>query len=269
MTRIRAIVSDLDGTFWWGEETLHPSTMVAVTALRAQGVDLLFATGRRYASARKGLAPLGLAGPTVLLSGAVGADLTSGAEWHREGFTADDGMAVLSAFRAEGLEPVVYVCDADVDVLTGEGCATSDAHQRNLGRPAASDPEPAIRAGRAVGFGVCGIDPVHARASSRISEAIVGVAQGWAGPDHVMGGWTLLAGPRGVSKVSGIQGWCDARGLGPDEVMAVGDGANDVEMLDWAGVSVAVTGGAAEAHGTDHTIAMPQDGGWSTLLDLL
>ena len=45
--------------------------------------------------------------------------------------------------------------------------------------------------------------------------------------------------------------------------------ANDVEMLDWAGLSVAVAGGAAEAHGADHVIPVPQDGGWAGLLDLL
>src|SRR5689334_1470048 len=115
--RIRAVVTDLDGTFWWGLEQMHPTTVPAVEALRAAGVRLLFATGRRYASAIRGLGPLGLAGPAVLLSGAVGADLATGAEWHRAAFTPEEGMTVLAAFRAEGLEPAVYVCDSELDVL--------------------------------------------------------------------------------------------------------------------------------------------------------
>lgn len=51
-------------------------------------------------------------------------------------------------------------------------------------------------------------------------------------------------------------------------MIAIGDGSNDVEMLDWAGTSAVIAGGAAEAHGTDHVLPQPQDGGWACLLDL-
>ncbi|MGI9015857.1 MAG: HAD family hydrolase [Euzebya sp.] len=268
-TQIRAVVSDLDGTFWWGRERLHPSTMVAVEVLQRRKIPLLFATGRRFASAHRGLTPLGLTGPTVLLSGAVGADLGTGEEWHRRAFDAEHATTVLASFRAEGLEPVVYVCDAHVDAVTGPGCSTSGAHLVNLGKPTPTDPRSVIDSGRVVGFGVCGIDTGLSQATQRIVASIAQVATGWVGPDHVMGGWTLMVGPTGISKVSALQGWCDARGLAPHHVMAVGDGSNDLEMLDWAGRSVAVRGGAAEQHGADHIIDQPQDGGWATLLDLL
>ena len=268
MGRIKAVVSDLDGTFWWGQQQLHATTLPAVAGLRARGVDVLFATGRRFASAQRGLAPLGLAGPAVLMSGAVGADLASGEEWLRQAFAAEHGVTVLEAFRAESLEPVVYVCDAEVDALAADGCATNPLHLATLGGDGPKDPLPLSTAGRVVGFGICGIDPRHAPATARITNAIAEVAQAWEGPDHVMGGWSLMVGPPRVSKVDGIRTWCGQRGVAAGEVLAVGDGSNDVEMLDWAGTSVAVTGGAAAAHGTDHVIAMPQDGGWATLLDL-
>lgn len=265
----RAVVSDLDGTFWWGRQQLHASTLPAVADLRAAGVEVLFATGRRFASARAGLAPLGLAGPAVLLSGAVGADLATGEEWLRTAFSPAHARHVLDAFRAEGLEPVVYVCDAEVDAVAGRGCSTNPVHMATLDDPTPGDPDPLVDAGRVVGFGVCGIDDVHAPRTGRVSAAIAEVAQAWEGPDHVMGGWTLMVGPPAVSKVDGIRTWCAQQGIAAADVIAVGDGSNDVEMLDWAGTSVAVTGGAAEAHGADHVVPMPQDGGWARLLDLL
>lgn len=268
-TGIRAVVSDLDGTFWWGREELHPSTMPAVRDLRGAGVELLFATGRRFASALRGLGPLGLDGPAVLLSGAVGADLSSGREWHRQAFAPGEAMHVLTSFRDVGLEPVVYVCDAEVDAVTGEGCSTSPAHMDALGNPEPRDPWDVINSGRVVGFGVCGIEVDLAPATAAVVAQIAGAAQGWEGPDHVMGGWTLMVGPKGVSKVSAISGWCHSRGIQPAQVLAVGDGSNDVEMLDWAGTSVAVRGGAAQTHGFDHLLDTPQEGGWAKILDLL
>ena len=45
---------------------------------------------------------------------------------------------------------------------------------------------------------------------------------------------------RGVNKGAGLRAAAEALGLGPQEVMAVGDGHNDLPMLRWAGVSVAM-----------------------------
>jgi Cof subfamily protein (haloacid dehalogenase superfamily) len=50
----------------------------------------------------------------------------------------------------------------------------------------------------------------------------------------------------GCSKGSTLARWVESRGLTRDEVMAVGDNLNDVEMLDFAGTAV-VMGNAAEA----------------------
>ena len=52
-------------------------------------------------------------------------------------------------------------------------------------------------------------------------------------------GWTCR--PVGVSKASGLQHVCDTiGGLGAADVLAIGDGRNDIEMLRWAGRGVAM-----------------------------
>jgi hydroxymethylpyrimidine pyrophosphatase-like HAD family hydrolase len=55
-------------------------------------------------------------------------------------------------------------------------------------------------------------------------------------------GWTawLDVAPEGVSKAHGLQVVVDAMGLKPSDVMAVGDGRNDLEMFAWAGRSIAM-----------------------------
>ena len=64
---------------------------------------------------------------------------------------------------------------------------------------------------------------------------------GLHGTDYVVG-WTawMDLSPVGVSKASGLQHVCDQLGLAADDVLAIGDGRNDIEMLRWAGRGVAM-----------------------------
>lgn len=64
---------------------------------------------------------------------------------------------------------------------------------------------------------------------------------GLHGTDYVVGwtAWLDLA-PVGVSKASGLQIVCDALGVDASDVLAIGDGRNDLEMLAWAGRGVAM-----------------------------
>ena len=64
---------------------------------------------------------------------------------------------------------------------------------------------------------------------------------GLQGTSYVVGwtAWLDLA-PVGVSKASGLSYVVDQLGLEPSDVLAIGDGRNDVEMLTWAGRGVAM-----------------------------
>jgi hydroxymethylpyrimidine pyrophosphatase-like HAD family hydrolase len=70
---------------------------------------------------------------------------------------------------------------------------------------------------------------------------------GMAGASYAVG-WTawLDIAPDGVSKARGLQVVVDALGLAAADVMAVGDGRNDLEMFAWAGRSVAMGQAPAE-----------------------
>jgi len=55
-------------------------------------------------------------------------------------------------------------------------------------------------------------------------------------------GWTawLDLAPEGVSKASGLEWVCSDLGVAQEDVLAIGDGRNDTEMLAWAGRGVAM-----------------------------
>ncbi len=268
MTGIRAVVTDLDGTFWHGHEVIHPRIRAAWDELTDAGIHLLIATGRRRRSVLRGTEPAGLVASAVLMSGALGVDLASGHEWHRTGFSPQAAAAVLAAFRAEGVEPVAYIGTDGLDVIAAEDCATNPGHLASFGPHVRRHaPDDAGADGLLVGFGVLGVPDVRL---DRVRDSLEGTAACWYGPnDHLYGGETLMVGPAGVSKVDGIRIWCEEQGIHASELLAVGDGTNDLEMLAWAGTSVAVRGGATEAAGADHVIEGPESAGWATILDLL
>jgi HAD superfamily hydrolase (TIGR01484 family) len=72
---------------------------------------------------------------------------------------------------------------------------------------------------------------------------------GLHGTDYVVG-WTawLDLTPVGVSKASGLQYVADRLGVDPSDALAIGDGRNDIEMLEWAGRGVAMGQAIQEVH---------------------
>jgi hydroxymethylpyrimidine pyrophosphatase-like HAD family hydrolase len=74
----------------------------------------------------------------------------------------------------------------------------------------------------------------------------------------------------GVSKASGLQLVADLLGFGAAEAIAVGDAENDREMLEWAGLGVAVANADERLIGeADAVIPSVHDDGVAQLLEAL
>lgn len=86
---------------------------------------------------------------------------------------------------------------------------------------------------------------------------------GLHGTDYVVG-WTawLDLSPVGVSKASGLRIVCAELGVAVADVLAIGDGRNDIEMLGWAGRGVAMGQSVEEvrAAADDVTGTVHEDG---------
>lgn len=46
--------------------------------------------------------------------------------------------------------------------------------------------------------------------------------------------------PLGVTKATGLQKVCETLGIRPEQVVTIGDGLNDIPMMRWAGLAIAV-----------------------------
>jgi hydroxymethylpyrimidine pyrophosphatase-like HAD family hydrolase len=99
---------------------------------------------------------------------------------------------------------------------------------------------------------------------ARLVEAV-----GLHGTSYAIGwtAWLDLA-PAGVSKASGLASVCQRLGVGAQDVLAIGDGRNDVEMLQWAGRGVAMGQAVDEVRAAaDAVTATVQDDGVAAELD--
>jgi hydroxymethylpyrimidine pyrophosphatase-like HAD family hydrolase len=265
---VQLVVTDLDGTLSDADERIHPASVRAVRDLEAAGIPVLVATGRRLRMAWAVLDAGGLAGPAVVLDGALGLDLRDGRVFHQAAFRPAAAARVLGVFTDAGLSPCVYVDRPGVDLVVGDHPSTNPGHLARA-RPwvAVDDLDRVVRDEPVHTFAVVGrpaalLEPVLGEVGAAGSASVVA--------DLIYGGSTLQVRPAGVSKWSGVLAYCVDQGIDPARVLAVGDGANDLELLEGAAVACAVATATADVLArADHVIGPPSAGGWAAVLDLV
>jgi hydroxymethylpyrimidine pyrophosphatase-like HAD family hydrolase len=265
---VQLVVTDLDGTLSDADERIHPASVAAIRRLRAGGIPVLVATGRRPRMACAVLEAGGLVGPAVVLDGALGVDLRDGRVFHQVAFPTWAAARVLDAYRTAGLSPCVYVDRPDVDLVVGEHPSTHPDHLARA-RPwvATEDLARVVATDRVYAFAVVGrpapmLEPVLRAIGPAGSASMV--------HDLIYGGSTVQVRPPQVSKWSGVLAFCADHGIDPGRVLAVGDGANDLELLEGAAVACAVaTATPAVLARADHILGPPASGGWAAVLDLV
>jgi hydroxymethylpyrimidine pyrophosphatase-like HAD family hydrolase len=265
---VQLVVTDLDGTLSDADERIHPASVAAIRRLRAGGIPVLVATGRRPRMACAVLEAGDLVGPAVVLDGALGVDLRDGRVFHQVAFPTWAATRVLDAYGTAGLSPCVYVDRPDVDLVVGEHPSTHPDHLARA-RPwvATEDLARVVATDRVYAFAVVGrpapmLEPVLRAIGPAGSASIV--------HDLIYGGSTVQVRPPKVSKWSGVLAFCADHGIDPGRVLAVGDGANDLELLEGAAVACAVaTASPAVLARADHILGPPAGGGWAAVLDLV
>ena len=266
---IELIVTDLDGTLWERPSELHPRVVAALAELDGLDVALLVATGRRVGSARDSLAAVGLAPPAVVLNGGLGVDLGSMERFHLGGYEPAHAADVLAAFTACGVEPCLHVDHDRWPVRVGPDPSTHPRHLASFGDEVATgDLERVVADERVLAFGVLGLDGERAaRLGSALSEV---VTTAHVDRDRAYGGFVVTAGAAGQSKWAGVLAYCARHGIDERAVLAIGDGANDLELLASAAIAVTPEDAHPDALArADHVVARAADGGWADVLALV
>jgi Cof subfamily protein (haloacid dehalogenase superfamily) len=260
---VRAVAMDMDRTILPSSLELSPATVAAVTAVRNAGIEAIIATGRMFASARPYAHELGITAPLICYQGALVADPTTG-EWllHRP-IDVPIALEVIAAVRREGFHQNVYVDDQlCVEKPTPEARTYAD-HARLemvvvgnfdtwLHRPTTKivvvgEPAP--------------LDDLEVRLRRRFDDRLF-IAKS-------LPIFLEIASP-GVSKGAALRFVCERLRIDPAATIAFGDGANDLELLEAAGLGVAVTDAEpALLEIADWTVPPVAEDGVASFLELL
>ena len=216
-------------------------TLQALKELERRRVPVLVATSRRRWSARKLLASNGLELPAVLLNGSLGYDYPDGLLFHSQPFDAIVAAQVLATFEAAGLTPMIYLEADDIDVVTTSSMSSGADYRAYLGERLTISPDLQTYCASVPIYSFTIIkhadrDRLTAIAASLTRNGVVAVVSA----DKVLGDWTLDVAPPEVTKWSGVIDFCKHRNLDSNQVLAVGDGDNDIALLTHAKTAIAM-----------------------------
>ncbi|MCR6688397.1 HAD hydrolase family protein [Cellulomonas sp.] len=264
MSRTRLVALDVDGTLMSYDGVISDGVRQAVRDLVAAGVHVVLATGRGAHSAVPVALDLGLTeGWVVCSNGAVtarlGADEAAGFEI-TDVVTFDPGPA-LRAIALELPDALYAVEDLGVGFRVSSpfpaGELSGEMEVVGFDELAAT---PATR----VVIRAPGASPEEFHAIvERVGLHEVEYAVGWTA-------WLDLT-PGGVSKASALEAVRRRLGVEPFATAAIGDGGNDLQMLQWAarGVAMGHARDDVRAAADEVTGTIDDDGALATLRSLL
>jgi len=237
--RVKAIASDLDRTLIGEDYELHERSVAAITAARAAGIHFVVVTGRMFRSVRPYLELAGIDDLVVCYQGAIVADPVSGRFLRHVTIPLELARETIAAVEREGFSLNCYVDDnLYVAKMTPEAHSYAE-HQRipletvgNLLDWLASPPTKLVVIG----------EPT---ALDGLAERLREQFDGRLYISKSLPFFLELASPE-VSKGAGLGFVAERLGFSSAETVAFGDGENDLELLDWAGYSVAVSNAQAE-----------------------
>jgi len=228
----KLVALDVDGTLLSRDGELDADLRAAVQRVVAAGIPVVLATGRTFRTTITVATDLGLpAGFAVTQNGAVSVsyDPAQPEQYEEFGRQVFDPAPVVQAVL--GLRPGLAI-----------GVDRPDGYWVNRPFPA-GDLSGAVSVHALEDLLSEPVTRVIVRDEDGTEEEIEHLAQqlGMHDITYYVGysAW-LDINPRGVSKAAGLGEVCRLIGVHPGYVLAIGDGRNDIEMLQFAGRGVAV-----------------------------
>ena len=263
----RYLLMDLDGTLLDSRSGLSARNAAALHRATAVGWKLVLASGRTYHSLLRVTEPLDLPPFHLIANGGAVALTPGGAEVrYLNSLPAALWREVAGALTAEGLAPVVFAhrhpSPPQFHVTTLDGnphhalYVRRNAHLcRVHGALDAAGEIPDV-----VEVAALGRDEEFQAASSRVMARFEGRARCHSMVLRLQGQWGLITEffAPGTSKWRALEGLFPDAAAHPEAVVAIGDEANDLEMITAAGLGIAMGNAidglktAADAVTADH-----------------
>ncbi len=253
MTAPRLVASDLDGTLVRSDGTVSPRTVEMIAAVEASGAPFVMVTGRPP----RWMAPLveatGHRGLAICANGALVYDLHTEQVVQAHLLGAEVAAEVVGALRRE----VPGIAFAVEHLDHGFGHEPSYIPRWDLPDDVPRPIENLVQGGVVKLLGRhegLGSDELLAAARAALGDL--------AECTHSSNDGLLEISAVGISKASGLALFAESHGIGAAAVVAFGDMPNDIPMLAWAGLGVAMGNAHPEvlAVADEVTHTVDQDG---------
>ncbi|MDR0649205.1 MAG: Cof-type HAD-IIB family hydrolase [Synergistaceae bacterium] len=253
MPQVKLIATDLDGTLLDSTGRIPERNLRALREAMARGVAATICTGRMLRSARQFAEQIGINIPLVCYNGAMLAQPDGHPAWS---LTLDMGLAkellAMCLERRVHVQSYVgddlYVRDADAAVFRDyvkyfgvSGSVVGD----DIFNPPASPTKLLAMAETEEGA-----IALEGDLKERFGDAIY--------VTRSLGTFVEMLNPE-VNKANALRRLADDLGVAMNDVMAIGDGENDIEMIKSAGVGVAMENGADKIKSVADCIAPTND----------
>ncbi|MGN7407767.1 MULTISPECIES: Cof-type HAD-IIB family hydrolase [unclassified Sporosarcina] len=233
------IALDLDGTLLNDKKVISEKTLATLKQAESEGHQIMIATGRPYRSSEVYYRQLGLKTPIVNFNGAFVHHPTD-RTWKTVHETIDLSVAkeVIDAMQDFNLKNIVaevmddvYLHYHDEKLLDIFSTGSSKIQEGDIRQYLQVNPTSLLIQG---GEGMA--DPIRKHLEEVHAEVIE--HRRWGAP------WEIVEVIRhGLNKAVGISKVSEWIGIPQERIIAFGDEDNDLEMLDYAGIGVAMGNG--------------------------
>jgi hypothetical protein len=256
--RYRLIVLDVDGTLVDRERRIPADTLRALQAARAQGLRVTLATGRMYASARPYADRIQADAPLILYNGARIQDRATGSvlfSAHLPRSQAARGLRLARRFDVHAnlyLGECIYI--ERVSRVSRDSAQKDGVEQVPVGdllRFLEGQSEEAVKI-LLIGPGER-LEALAAayRAGASSAKDLPHLVRSEAGYLEIQ--------PHGITKGAALLRVCGCLGISPSAVVAFGDNLNDLEMIQAAGLGVAMGNAHADLKRVARVVAPRHD----------
>jgi Cof subfamily protein (haloacid dehalogenase superfamily) len=263
MPRVDLLAVDLDGTLVSVDLELDPRDVEAVGRAQEAGVRVVACTGRPFPGALPWVRRLGLESPLVCYQGAQ-VRKPGGATLLDHGVGHEAAMDVVRLCRERDLHVQAYRDDRLI-VERDRPEARRYAHHAGMEVNVVGDLDQGM--GATTPKLVIVVEPeVAERLLPELRQRFEGrLYVATSMPEYVE-----VTSPQ-ADKRKALEWLCARFGVGRDRTAAVGDGRNDVPMIEWAGLGFAVAGAPPEVVAAAHgrTVGRPGTGGIAQLVEEL
>jgi len=268
----RLLALDVDGTLLDSSGVLRPAVRRAIRSVQERGIRVVLCTGRRYRTARPVLDALGLVGPAIVQNGVVVKQAATGQTLRAAYLPLGAYAAALRILRASG-PPAVYVDESpesSVDLVTEQPKHSQPAHhpfllaylRANLQHTRWVDSLAVAPSQAIVMLSAMGdrerLGEIRRELSLELGGQIrTNLIANQGFPGHIL----EVASPRS-GKWLRLHELAFSHGIADAEIVAIGDDANDAEMIESAGLGIAMANAPETVRAlADHVTTSNDDDG--------